>query len=89
MYEQGFTGMEHFGWGWGWGWGGMIFGPVMMVAVLALVIFLVMTLMRSTSPDRRRTGDGRDAEGLLRERFAAGEIDAEEFESRMRVLNGS
>ena len=85
MYEQGFTGMEHFG----WGWGGMIFGPLMMVAVLALVIFGVMTLVRSTSSDRARAGDGRDAQGLLRERFAAGEIDAEEFEARMRVLNGS
>jgi uncharacterized membrane protein len=37
----------------------------------------------------RPVEDGKDAESILEERFARGEIDAEEFEARRKVLGAS
>ena len=73
-------------------WGGaMIFGPLFMVLVLALVIAIVVLLVRwlggpwlgmsSSYPPPSRT-----PLDILKERFARGEIDKEEYEERRRVL---
>ena len=78
-------------WG-GGGWYGMIFGPVFMVLVLAGVIALVVLLVRwlggpwyGTQPPHQAHA-GRMPVDILKERFARGEIDKNEFEDRRRVL---
>ncbi|MEY8829753.1 SHOCT domain-containing protein [Sedimentitalea sp. XS_ASV28] len=74
--------------GWGGGWGGMIFGPFFMIIVLALVIALAVVLVRWIGEPRSGAGPtgGRPPIDILKERFARGEIDKEEFEERRRVL---
>ena len=79
------------GWQWGdmgWGWLGMGFGMLIWAVVLVVVIWLVVRgLMAMERRDRPNAGrDG--AEELLRRRFAAGEIDAEEYERRLVALRG-
>ena len=75
-----------------WGWPGMIFGPLFMVLVLAIAIAAIVLLVRwlggpwhgaippYQSPPARTPLD------ILKERFARGEIDKQEFEERRRVL---
>lgn len=78
-------------WYGGPGWGGWIVMTLMMLAFWALVIFGGMALFRGVRPsgDRSPSGSGQgqsSAERLLEERFARGEIDAEEFIRRRDVL---
>jgi putative membrane protein len=72
-------------WGFG-GWWGMGFGPVFMVLFWVLVIVGVVALIRSlqSRPDAR---DKTPAE-IVQERYARGEINREEFEQKMRDLEG-
>lgn len=76
----------HMMW-WGGGWHGMIFGPLLMILMLAVVIAVMVLLVRgaggkgqATAPSHRTPLD------ILKERFARGEIDKDEFEERRRVL---
>lgn len=75
---------------WGGGWPGMLFGFVMMVAVIAAVVALVVFLVRALGGQARaapgQAGPSRTSLDILEERFARGEIDASEFEERRRVL---
>ena len=93
-WAQSSPGTDQYGWGphmmgWGGGWSGMIFGPIFMIVVLALVIAVAVLLVRwlggpwqaaSPQPPARTPLD------ILKERFARGEIDKEEFEARRRIL---
>ena len=73
-----------------WGWGHMVFGSFMMVIFWALVIAAAVLVVRSISG---RPHSGRDqlprisALEILRERYARGEIDREEFDERKRQLD--
>lgn len=72
----------------GVGWGGWIVMTLVMVAFWALVVFAVVAIFRGTSSSSRpadRSTD-RDPMQILEERFARGEIDAEEFRTRADVL---
>ncbi len=81
----------HMMWGSG-GWYGMIFGPFFMILSLAAIVAVVVLLVRwlggpstwpsSTFPPARSPLD------ILKERFARGEIDKEEYEERRRILGG-
>jgi putative membrane protein len=69
----------------------MIFGPLFMLLVLALVIGGAVLLVRwlagpgsGTAP--HQPPPNRTALDVLRERYARGEIDKEEFEERHQVL---
>ena len=71
-----------------WDGGWMFLGPLMMIVFIAVIVVVVVLLVRglgghrsgsSTSPDS-------DALNILKERYARGEIDKEEFEERRRVL---
>lgn len=70
-------------WGWdaGGGWLMMGIGMLIWVALIALVVWLVIRAV-----GRPGTGGSESAEDLLRRRYASGEIDAEEYQSRLETL---
>jgi len=76
-----------------WGWGGMGFGPIFMILVLAAVVVLVVLLIRwlgglgREAPGPHITPRGKSPIEILKERYARGEIDKEEFEERRRTLD--
>lgn len=75
---------QHMG---GYGWGGL--GMLMMILFWALVIGLIVLLVRSfggASGGRSGPREQADALDILRERYARGEIDREEYEERKSVL---
>jgi putative membrane protein len=61
-------------------WWSMGIVVVMWVVIIGLLVWLVARLMS------HRPASGESAEELLRRRFAAGEIDEEEFAKRSEVL---
>jgi len=65
--------------GWGWMAGWHVLGWALTVA---LVIGVVILITRSGSTRNARTS----AEAILAERYARGEIDTEEFETRRQAL---
>lgn len=69
---------------WGGGFGGGLTMLVFWAAVIALIVFGV----RWMSDGGHRPGGGRrsDAIDVLRDRFARGEIDEEEFKRRKAAL---
>ena len=78
-------------WSWGGGWY-MIFGPLFMILVLAAVIGAVVLLVRwvggpwqGAALSHHASAD-RTPLDILKDRFARGEIDKNEFEERRRVL---
>lgn len=76
---------------WNWGWHGWFFGPIMMIVFIAVAVVVVVLLVRwlggighGSTP---HTPTGKTPLNILKERFARGEIDKEEFEERRRVLD--
>lgn len=83
---------EPYNWGphmmWNGGWYGMIFGPLFMVVVIVAAVLIVRSLggpWQAAAPPHHPPA-GRSPIDILKERFARGEIDKEEFEERRRVL---
>ena len=74
-------GYDHMMWGAGHG----VFGWLMMLVFWAIVIALIVFAVKGVS-GKRGQDTRRDAMDTLRERFAAGEIDEEEFERRRKIL---
>ncbi len=70
------------------GGGFMILWLIFLVAIIALIVWLVMRLFASQRGSERQEARGDSAEQILRERFARGEIDAEEYEHSLEVLHG-
>ena len=81
----------HMMW-WDGGYGMMIFGPLFMVLMLAVVIVAVFFLVRwlggpwhgATPPHQALSNQ--TAVNMLKERFARGEINKEEFEEKRRII---
>jgi putative membrane protein len=65
----------------GYAWIWMILGVAFWGTIIGLAIYAF------TRADRRREG-GVSSEEILRERYARGEIDAAEYDTRRRVLRG-
>lgn len=75
---------------WNGGWHGWFFGPIMMIMFLAVAVVVIVLMVRWLGgPGHGNTLHsplGKTALDILKERFARGEIDKEEFEERRRVL---
>jgi len=75
---------------WGGGWHGWFFGPMMMIVFIAVVVLVVVLVVRWLGGPGHSAGShgpsGKAPLDILKERFARGEIDKEEFEERRRSL---
>ena len=73
-----------------WGWIGIIVMILFWLVMLALFVWAITSIMSSTSR-RSNSGPGTPPEDsamrILRERYARGEIDSEQFEQARRTLN--
>ena len=67
----------------GWSWLAM---TISMIVFWALVAAVVLTLARSSRTADAVDPGSVDPEQILKERFARGEIDVEEYERRREVL---
>ena len=87
-YAQ-YYGPSHM-WGREWGWGHMIFGSLTMVllwgGIILVIVLLVRWLGAGFGSQQMPPPPGKTALDILKERFARGEIDKDEFEERRRVL---
>lgn len=68
-----------------WGWMGLL-GPLTMLVILVGLIALAVWAVRSVSGSVPLKGDAPTARDILDRRFAAGEIDVEEYERVKRAL---
>jgi putative membrane protein len=74
----------------GMGWGGWVVMTLTMVAFWSLVVFGILAIFRSDRDDRDSHGPAeRDPLQILDERFARGEIDADEFHARRDALGAA
>jgi putative membrane protein len=78
--------------GGGWGFFGIIWMlvPLLFLGGLVAVIVWAVTQLGSGRHDAGTSAGVRDqpAEEILRQRFVRGEIDAQEYEERLRILRG-
>jgi putative membrane protein len=70
-------------------WYGMIFGPLMMIAFVVLTVVVVAWVLRASGLGWQPGPQERTALDILRDRFARGEINREEYEERKKLLVGS
>jgi putative membrane protein len=73
------------------GWGGWFAMGLMMLAFVGLVLAIVLVALRSLNQSTENAvhpvaSDTQSAQRVLDERFARGEIDAEEYRLRRELL---
>lgn len=68
------------------GWFGMLIPLLFWVGLLALIVWAVIRLSQRQSREGDPPPEERSPEKILSERFARGEIDAEEYERSLQVL---
>ena len=69
------------------GWGMMLIMPVLWIGLLFLLIWAIRGVFeRRSPPDEKPKQQARD---LVRERYARGEISAEELHERLDILDRS
>lgn len=76
------------GWGWGMGWFGGIFMIAFWILIIIGLVFLIKWLVQSTRGESgfSRSNSSR-ALDILKERYARGEINKQEFEEKKRDLS--
>lgn len=82
-----------YGWnsGMGWGFGGGLFSIILIVGAIVGIVFLVRWLVSKNGPIYGGTSEGetsQSAEGILKSRYARGEISREEYLHKKSVLEG-
>lgn len=78
---------EYYGHHMMWG-NGMFFGSIMMFVFIAVIVGVVVFLVRwlgGHGANSNSSGE-HSALDILKERFARGEIDKDEYEERMKIL---
>ena len=90
-YADG-SGSSYHGQNWGWDWGGghMLFGSLTMVLFwggLILVVVLFVRWLGGGSGEGTAVPSKKSALEILRERFARGDIENDEYEDRKRLLS--
>ena len=64
------------GWGMGWWW-------IIVVIFLITIVWIVIKYVNQN----QNSGSGKSALEILKERYASGEIDKQEFEEQKRIIN--
>jgi putative membrane protein len=79
---------------WGGGWYGVFLGPLMMLLFLGIAVAVIVLIVRWLGGSGHHAhmsppgaAPGKTPVDILKERFARGEIDKQEFEERKRVLD--
>lgn len=73
--------------GWGSGWFGMIFNIIFWALIIIGLVLLIKWLFRATGKSSEETIYGSSsAIDILKERYAKGEIEKQEFEEKKRDL---
>lgn len=78
---NGFTHMTDYGYGYGYGTG-MMFAPVLWLLILGLIVAGIVWMVQR--PNTAPTNS--NAAAMLDMRLAKGEIDAEEYAARKKLL---
>lgn len=78
-------------WMWGQGpvgWGGvmMLLASLLWLALIALIVVVIMRLWPGSGTFQSSVPREDEALSILRQRYARGEIDSEEFERKRREL---
>jgi putative membrane protein len=74
--------------GYGMGWFGGIIMIAFWILILVGLVFLIKWLIQSTGRDKTSGSGGNRSLEILKERYARGEIDKQEFESKKKDLSG-
>jgi putative membrane protein len=79
--------MMYYGGGWGGAGGGfwLLIGLLLLIALIVLVVWAVMHLSHA-GPGKMHDPSRPTPNEILRERFARGEISAQQFEDAKKVL---
>jgi putative membrane protein len=72
--------------GWGMGWFGMIFMLIFWGLLIVGLVLLIKWLIQTTSRGKEDSHGSSKAIDILKECYARGEIDKEEFEIKKRIL---
>jgi putative membrane protein len=83
---MGWYDWDHMG---GWGWAATTVSSLLFLGLIALIAWLVIRAVRrpGDGPQRPARTAGQDtAERLLADRFARGEIDEDEYRTRLATL---
>lgn len=71
----------YFGHMFGWGFGGAIMMIIFWTFIILLIVWVIREFSQERSTDQKRT-----VLDILKDRYAKGEIDKEEFETKKRDL---
>jgi putative membrane protein len=75
--------------GWDWGFGGFFLMVLLMALFWGAIIATAIWAIRQFRPrEAGTTGTTSSALRILEDRFARGEIDADEFQRRREILRG-